>query len=293
MRLPAGPAARHLWRATACAFRHWSGDNCSNTAAALAFFCAFSLAPLLVILLTISGVFIGERSAYRQIETQVAALFGPAAARTLLGAVYSVQHIHRTWPALISIVALLIGATTVLAALQQALERIWQSGTVVTGVVTGVYGWVRTRVLSFCFILTLGFLLLVSLTISTALASIRAQIAASHRALVGTIGLLDIAFSLASVSVLFSLLYRYMPVRRLPWRPVIIGGVLTAALFNAGHWLIGLYLARSTEPSVYGAASSFVALLLWLYYSALIVLFGAELTACLGGARNGEPPPAK
>jgi membrane protein len=94
------------------------------------------------------------------------------------------------------------------------------------------------------------------------------------------------------VSGLFTLIYRYMPTRRLPWRTVIAGGVLTAILFDIGRWGVGLYLAHSTQPSAYGAASSFAALLLWLYYTSQIFLFGAEFTSCLAGLRNEEDSPA-
>lgn len=283
MRLWAGLTSTRLWRISACAVRNYGADNCSNTAAALAFYCAFSLAPLLVILLTIAEPVLGKRSAYNGIESRLAALFGPATSKVLLGAAYSVQHARSAFPAIISVVALLIGATTVLGALQQALEKMWRSTHLS---VKGVYGWIRTRLMSLGFILTLGFLLLLSLGVSTTLAGIQARIAASYPLLVHTVEALDIVVSLVIVAILFALVYRYLPARRLPWRAVLVGGLLTAVLFDIGHRVIGLYLARSTEPSVYGAASSFVALLLWLYYSALIVLFGAEFTACLGGARD-------
>jgi membrane protein len=95
-----------------------------------------------------------------------------------------------------------------------------------------------------------------------------------------------VLISIAVVSFLFALIYRYMPARRLPWRTVAVGGVLTAVFFDAGRWVVGLYLAHSTQPSAFGAAASFAALLLWLYYTSLIFLFGAEFTACLGGLRE-------
>ena len=272
-----------LWALTRCAARYWIADNSSNTGAALAFYCAFSLAPLLVILLTIAGFFLGERSAYGQIGDQLTALFGASTARTLLGAVHSAQQSRGTFATVVSVITLLVGATTVLAALQQALEQIWKSGALA---LTGIYGWLRTRLLSFGFILTLGFLLLVSLTLSTALANLRIRVAAGHPAWVGLFGFLDILLSLFVVSGLFALIYRYMPARRLPWWAVARGGLLTAALFDLGRWLVSLYLAHSTQPSAYGAASSFAALLLWLYYTSQIFLFGAEFTACLGGVRD-------
>lgn len=266
-----------------CAARQWSADGASMTGAALAFFCAFSLAPLLVILLTIAGWIVGSSDAAVQIEAQLTGLFGPATAETLLAAMQSSQHPGGLIATAASAVTLLIGATTVLSALENALEHIWESASLVPG---GVRGWLRARVLSLGFILTLGFLLLISLTISTGIASLRARLAERHAALLSVIGVLDIVLSLLLISALFTLIFRYMPARRLPWRIVAAGGVLTALLFDAGRWGIGLYLAHSTQPSAFGAAASFAALLLWLYYTAQIFLYGAEFTACLGDLRE-------
>lgn len=279
--MPAG--LRGVFNLTGCAVRHWSNDDASTIGAALAFYCAFSLAPLLVILLTLAGLVVGTQAAYGQVGEQLTALFGPSTARIILGAVRSSQKVQGLVSTLVSIVTLLIGASTVLAALNAALEKIWRSDALLPA---GWRGWVRTRLLSFGFILALGFLLLVSLTISTGLASLRARIAERHAEIVGVIGGLDFVATLVLISLLFALIYRYMPARRTPWRVVLIGGVLTAVLFDVGRWAIGLYLAHSTQPSAYGAAASFAALLLWLYYTAQIFLFGAEFTACLAGVRE-------
>jgi membrane protein len=270
---------------TRCAGRNWLSDNASTTGASLAFFCAFSLAPLLVIVLTIVGWIVGTSAALAQIGLQLTALFGPATAKILLGAIQSSQkpagHLA-TW---ISVVTLLIAATTVFSALETLLEQIWKSESLVPA---GVRGWIRTRILSFGFILTLGFLLLVSLTISTGLSALKQHIGQQHATLIGAVAALDALLSLSLVSLLFALIYRYMPTRRLPWRTVTVGAVLTAMLFDVGRWVVSLYLGHSTQPSAFGAAASFAALLLWLYYTSLIFLFGAEFTACLGGLRDSK-----
>ena len=277
------PRLQTSFKLLGCAARHWSADDASTTGAALAFFCAFSIAPLLVILLSIAGVIVGTELAYGQVGAQLTALFGPATAKILLGAVESSQKMQGLISTAVSIATLLIGASTVLAALDTALEKIWKTDALRPG---GIRGWVRTRLLSFGFILTLGFLLLVSLTISTALAGLRARFAERHEALIGVIAGLDFVVAIFLVSLLFALIYRYMPARRTGWKVVLVGGFLTAILFNIGRWAIGLYLAHSTQPSAYGAAASFAALLLWLYYSAQIFLFGAEFTACLAGIQD-------
>jgi membrane protein len=268
------------------AARYWSSDNASTTGAALAFFCAFSMAPLLVILLAIAGSVLGEQTAYSQLQAQLQGLFGPATAKTVMGAVEASQHTQGWIATLVSIVTLLIGASTVLNALQTALDQIWQSSQIAP---RGWRGIVRARLLSFGFILTLAFLLLISLTISTALSNIRTELAHRHAALVGVIGIADFAISLVVVTSLFTLIYRYMPARRLPWSVVLLGGLLTAVLFDLGRWAVSVYLAHSTQPSAFGAAASFAALLLWLYYTAQIFLFGAEFTACLAAVRDHAP----
>jgi membrane protein len=267
--------------------QYWSADNASTVGAALAFYCAFSLAPLLVILSTFAGFIIGSNAAYGQIGYQLNELFGPSTAKILLVAVRSSQQSQGMLATWISAATLVISATTVFSALESALESIWEDTAPAT---RGIRGWIRRRLLSVGFILALGFLLLVSLTVTTALATLRKEVAENHLALVGMIGSLDLIVSLLLIASLFALIYRYMPTRRLPWRVVLGGGLLTAVLFYIGRWGIGLYLAHSTQPTAFGAAASFAALLLWLYYSAQIFLFGAEFTSVLGGLRQTPTP---
>jgi len=274
--------SRQLWSLLQSSARRWSEDDVSTTGAALAYYCAFSLAPLLVILLTLTGVFVGQNEAYVELGRQLTALFGPATSKILLAAVRSSQQAHGWLSTALGVVTLLFGATTVLSALQTALNQIWQSGRLVP---SGVWGWVRARLLSLGFILALGFLLLVSLTISTVLAQLQTH-AGGQSAVIGFVAILDFAISMLVTAALFTLIFRFMPARRLEWRLARWGGVVTAALFELGRWLIGLYLAHSTAPSAFGAAASFAALLLWLYYTAQIFLFGAVFTACLGDLQN-------
>ncbi|MBV8784719.1 MAG: YihY/virulence factor BrkB family protein [Gammaproteobacteria bacterium] len=272
---------------------HWIADRASALGAALAFYCAFSLAPLLIILLVLAGAIIGHEAAYEQVGQQLSALFGPATARTLLIAAADAKYGHGTLSTVISAATLLIGATSVWAALEEALETIWKTRCPRR---LGVRGWIRTRLLSLGVILALGFLLLVSLTLSTVLASARAALVLRYQGVVNLLGVLGYVTSLILVSGFFALVFRFLPARRLNWPVVIAGGVLTATLFDIGRWGIGIYLAHSSEPSAFGAAASFAALLLWLYYTAQIFLFGAEFTACFGGLRVPgavEAPPQR
>jgi membrane protein len=268
-----------------CAGRNWISDNASTTGASLAFFCAFSLAPLLVIVMTVTGWIVGASAAYAQIDVQLNALFGASTAKVLMDAIKNSQQAQGLLATVVSVVTLLIGATTVLSALETLLEQIWEVEAIAY---SGIKGWIRARLLSLGFILALGFLLLVSLTISTGLSNLQKQLVEEKVAVVSILGAADLTVSIVLVSFLFALIFRYLPARRLPWKVVAIGGLLTAILFDIGRWAVGLYLGHSAQPSAFGAAASFAALLLWLYYTSLIFLFGAEFTACLGGLRKQQ-----
>jgi membrane protein len=276
-------ALTHPWAYVRCAVTHWSGDEAATIGAALAFYCAFSLAPLLIILVTVTGWIVGAEMAYGQLSHQLTSLFGPSTAKTLLQAMRSSQTGDGMVAAIVSVVSLLVGATTVFAALEAALERIWGAKALVP---RGLRGWMRARVLSFGVILAVGFLLLVSLFLSTLLTSVRDTLAHRYAGLVAAIAVLDFVIATGMIAGLIALIYRYLPAKRLAWRPILWGSLVTALLFHLGRWLVALYLGRSTQPSAFGAAASFAALLLWLYYTAQIFLLGAEFTACLGGSRD-------
>jgi membrane protein len=268
-----------------CAVKNWVADRSSTAGAALAFFSAFSLAPLLVILLTVAGWIVGTEAAYGQLSNTLTQLFGRATAQVLLEAMKHSQESEGIAAAAISIVSLFIGATTVFAALEEALDNIWRAQALAP---SGIWGWLRVRILSFGMILAVGFLLLVSLSITAALSALRSIISARFNELVIVTSALDFVISVALITGLIALIYRYLPSKRLSWRSALIGGLVTALLFYLGRWLIGLYLARATQPSAFGAAASFAAMLLWLYYSAQIFLLGAEFTACAGGIRSAD-----
>jgi len=266
-----------------CTVRKWLNNNSSATGAALAFYCAFSLAPLLIIVLALAGWIVGETAAFEFVRSQLHLLFGSAMAGVVIDSIKTSQQSEGLVAAILSIATLVIGATSVFAALEEALERILGDS---RRSPSGFRGWVRRRVLSLGFILALSFLLLVSLTVSTVIAGLRSWVTERYSSLLATIGVLDFVVSIALMTALFAAIYRYMPVRRLPWKLVTSGALLTAILFTIGKWGVGLYLAKSTVPTAFGAAASFAALLLWLYYSAQIFLLGAEFTACLGRLRD-------
>jgi|SRR5688572_6182502 membrane protein len=277
---------RSLWSILKGTSENWLDDQASSISAALAFYCAFSLAPLLIIIVTIAGWIVGDELAYSYLGSQVTMLFGPQSAALILQAMDSARSEEGVWATIVSVVMLIIGASTVFAALESAVQQIWG------GRAAGPRGWrafVRARLISFGFILAIGFLLLVSLTLTTALAALRGYVLRHFEGMVTVFASIDFLLSIALGTGLVALIYRYLPARRLPWRQVLTGALVTALLFHLGRWAIGLYLGRATQPTAFGAAASFAALLLWLYYSAQIFLFGAEFTACLGRTRKPEP----
>jgi len=277
---------RTTWQVLKGTTDNWLADQASSISAALAFYCAFSLAPLLIIIVTIAGWIVGGELAFSYVGSQLTMLFGPQTAELILGAMRGAQSTDGVWATIVSVVMLAVGASTVFAALESALRQVWG------GVDAVPHGWrafLRTRLISFGFILAIGFLLLVSLTLTTALAALRGFVLRHFEGLVGLFAATDFLVSILLGTGLVALMYRYLPARRLAWRHVLTGALVTALLFHLGRWGIGLYLGRATQPTAFGAAASFAALLLWLYYSAQIFLFGAEFTACLGRSRQPRP----
>jgi membrane protein len=274
------------WSIVRTTFANWFADQATSISAALAFYCAFSLAPLLVIAVSVMGWLVGTEAADAHVGAQLSLLFGQSTADMIGEAMRSARREQGLIATLVSIGTLIIGATTVFSALESALQQIWGTHNSGPG---GWRGFLRTRVISFGFVLALGFLLLVSLTLTTAIAGLREWIGHRYTGLVAMLGSLEFVISTALGTGLIALLYRYLPALRLAWRHVLLGALVTTLLLQAGRWGIGLYLGRATEPSSFGAAASFAAMLLWLYYSAQIFLLGAEFTATIGGSRKPNP----
>jgi membrane protein len=255
----------------------WIDHDVSTMGAALAFYTVFSVAPILIIAIGVGGLFIGEDTVSAELLPQMQGLLGDAGASAVRALISSAGYMQRSRTATtIGIVTLLVGASSVFVELQAALDRIW--GIPKRNRTRGVWRFLRARFLSLGLVFGVGFLLMVSLVMSAALAVVDAWLArylgAWHSSLLITYVLLSLAIS----TVLFALVYKYVPQERLQWRDVWVGGLVTAVLFNIGKFAIGYYLGKSAFASVYGAAGSLLVLLLWAYYSAQIFLYGAEFT---------------
>jgi membrane protein len=245
--------------------------------AALAFYTLFSIAPILIIALVLAGAVFGPHAAERELLAQLQALTGDSGADALRNLLNSAHYSdQRGMAAVIGIGTLIIGATSVFSELQHSLDIIWEVKDRKRD--AGWWQILRTRLLSFGMVLGVGFLLLVSLIASAALAAFGGWLEAQVTSLPIVLPLLDVTLSFAMTVVLFAMIYKYVPNEDIAWRDVWVGAVVTAFLFSIGKSLIGLYLGRSSFSSAYGAAGSLIVLLLWIYYSAQIFLLGAEFT---------------
>jgi membrane protein len=245
--------------------------------AAVAYYTVFSLAPLFIIAVSIAGLVFGREAAQGQIFEQLRALIGETSAAAMQDVVESANSKPATGvlAAIVGIVALIIGASGVFAQLQASLNAIWR---VESKPGRGIWGLVQDRILSFGFILIVGFLLLISLILTAIVAFIGTWFGGFVPGVEMLIQILNGILSLAIITLLFAMIFKFLPDVEIAWRDVWIGALITAALFTAGKEILGLYLGKSGVASSYGAAGSLIVLLLWVYYSAQIVFFGAEFT---------------
>lgn len=257
-------------------FKEWQKDKAPTLAAALAFYTVFSLAPLLIIVIAIAGLVFGQEAAQGQLVGQLQSLVGKDGAETIQQLVANASNPQSGIVAtLIGVATLLWGATNVFTNLKEALNMIWN---VEPPPGRGWMGFLQDRVLSFAMILSIGFLLLVSLVISAVLAAVNQWLNGLLHIPVGIWQLIDFGISFSVVTVLFALIYKFLPDVKLAWNDVWVGAAITSVLFTIGKSLIGIYLGSSGIGSTYGAAGSFVILLLWINYSAQILFLGAEFT---------------
>jgi membrane protein len=257
-------------------FQEWQEDKASQLAAALAYYTIFSITPLLIIAIAIAGSIFGRDAARGEIVGQIQGLVGKQGAEVIeVGLNNANQPEISNLASIISISLLLLGASGVFAQLQDALNSIWN---VKPKQGTGLWDLIRKRLLSFGMVLAIGFLLLVSLIISAALSGL------SNYRLNVLPGfdffweILNFVISFGFIALLFALMYKYLPDVKITWRDVSIGATITALLFTIGKYILGLYLGAGSFGSAYGAAGSLVIFLVWVYYSAQILLFGAEFT---------------
>jgi membrane protein len=265
------PAVWPLVRDTAL---QWSEHKTARLGAALAYYSVFSIGPLILIVVSIAGLVFGHAAVRGEVSEQIAGLIGETGARAVESMLAAASRPSEGILATaVGLGLLLFAAVGVVVQLKDALNTVWEAPPPVGN---GVWAFVRTYLVSLAAVIALGFLLLVSLVVTAALAATSRY--ASPYLPEGTLHLVSTGASFAITTVLFAMMFKWLPDTDVSWRDVWLGAAATAVLFNIGKFLIGLYIGKQGLESVYGAAASIIVLLLWVYYSAQILLLGAEFT---------------
>ena len=269
--------AQATWTLIKRVSNSWLDDYVPSMGAALAYYTMFSLAPLLLIVISVAGLVFGQDAARGEIQAELRAIMGETGAKAVQDLLASVQKpAEGAIATALGVVLLLVGATSVFGELQDSLDRIWHVPTRKRS--SGLIELLRTRLLSFGMILAIGFLLIVSLVVSAGLAAVGRWWSPAFDGWYAVAAVTDALGGFALVAAMFALIYKVMPSVRVQWRDVWIGAIFTALLFMIGKSLIGLYIGRSGLVSGFGAAGSLVVVMVWVYYSAQIFLIGAEFT---------------
>jgi membrane protein len=275
--MKAQATARDLWELVKTAASAWVDDYAQSMGAALAYYTIFSITPLLLIVISIAGFVFGDQAARGEIASQLEDLLGSQGALAVQGLLESARKpAENVMATLFGVIVLLIGATSVFAELQDALDRIWRAPPR-----PGQSGWWRlisARLLSFGLVLGIGLFLMVSLLASAALAALSKWWGPNLGGWAAAANVIEFGSSFLLITLAFAMIYKIVPRVRIDWKDVWIGAVVTSLLFTLGKFVIGVYIGRSGIASGFGAAASLVAVLVWVYYSAQIFLFGAEFT---------------
>jgi membrane protein len=278
--LPANPAMVRASdvepRIGRAALARWNEIDAPRLGAALAFYAMLSMAPLLVLCIAIAGLVFGPKAGQSDVMAQVQGLLGPQGARVVKDLLLDVSNRSSSIvAAALGLVLLLFGASSVFTELHDSLNLVWD---VKNGTANNLVGMIKYRCFSFALVLGIGFLLLVSLLFSAAIAAAGKFFGAFLPVPEAVLHLLNALLSFVAVTILFALLYKVVPDVRIEWRDVWVGAAVTSALFSIGKLLIGLYLGKASVGSAYGAAGSLVVFLVWVYYSAQIFFLGAAFT---------------
>lgn len=280
---------KSIFQLLKASFTAWREDKAARLAAALAYYTIFSLAPLLVVTVAVAGLVFGDQAAQGQIVGEIEGTVGETAAAAIQEMIQNAgQHeASGIIATIVGLATLLLGASGVFNQLKDALNTIWD---VQPDPNQGIWQTVKSRFLSFGMVLVVGFLLLVSLVISALLSAVGDFISSLLPSL-PLLQALELLLSLAILTLLFALIFKVLPDVEVAWREVWVGALVTAVLFNTGKLFLSWYLANNSTASVYGAAGSVVLILLWVYYSAQILLFGAEFTQVYASRDRGQVSP--
>lgn len=268
----------------------WSRHNAPRLGASLAFYSLLSLAPLLLVVVSIVGIVFGHSTAERDTIQQIRSLVGPAAGKAVSAFLQGSQNTtHGIIATVIGLVTLLFSASGVLIELRDALNLIWEVPVPGASGFGMVKSFIKERLFSFAIVLAIGFLLIVSLVISTWISALGALSASIVPWEAAAMSVVNGIVSFVVITGLFAAIYKIMPDLSLEWRDVLLGGAVTSLLFTLGKLVLGIYLGRASYASTYGAAASIVVLIAWVYYSAQIFFFGAEFTKAFATRYGSQP----
>lgn len=256
--------------------KDFSSDNAMKFSASLSYYTTFSIVPMLIIIIGLAGIFFGQEAVQGEVYRQFSGLIGSSAADTVQTAIGNMQITGKSWIAtIIGAVTLLIGATGVFTELQDSLNIIWSLKAKPR---KGIVQFLINRVISFSMILTLGFLLIVSLLINTVIALLSERFFSMYDEWAWVTQTINILVIIGVVTTLFAFMFKFLPDANITWRQVWVGALFTSTLFLIGKFAIGYYLNHSSVGTTFGAAGSLAVLLAWVYYSSAILFFGAEFT---------------
>jgi membrane protein len=279
-----------IWEIVSETFKAWMSDDVFRWAAAIAFYTVFSLAPILLISVGITGLVFSEERAQRQIVQEIESLTGPEGGKVAEQVFENMVDMEQSPRAIIlGVIAIVVGSTAVFANLQAALNHIWNVQPKKNR--SAVKDLLRVRVRSFGIVLGVGFLLLVSMVVSALISGLQTFMPERLEAIPVIWQTLNVLISFVIIALLFAMIYKYLPDVKISWRHVMLGSAITSILFSLGKSLIGVYLGQVAVGSAYGAAGSFVVLLIWIYYSAMIFFLGAEFTQVYARKFTGRVQP--
>ena len=275
-----------IWFMLSQTFSAWNEHEAPRLGAALAFYTILSLAPLVVLMIAIAAFVFGHSTAQSQLLGQIESMVGPQGSEVVKGMIEQAQKpASGAFASIIGVITLLFGASGVFGELRSALNKMWDVKPKST---SGVWGTIKQRFFSFGMVLAVGFLLLVSLVVSAALAAFGKFFGGFLPMPEFVLSAINFVISLAGTAVLFALIFRHVPETKTAWKDLRIGATVAALLFTIGKFFIGLYLGKAAVGSAYGAAGSLVVVIVWVHYSAMIFLFGAEFTHVLDSSGQDE-----
>lgn len=284
---------KDLWSLFKETFKEWNEKDPFRQSAVIAYYAIFSLPALLVVVITLAGYFFGAEAVNEKVMGEVKDTMGHETAEQVNEMLQKANNSRASiWATIIGTITLLVGATGVFVELQKSLNIIWEVKATKTK--SGIWALLKARLFSFGLILSIAFLLLISLVISTALAAMSDLVSAdSSRMVVLVFEALNFLVSLGVISVLFALMFKILPDAKIQWKHVWVGAIVTGLLFTIGKTALAFYFGKAEPGSGYGAAGSIILILLWVSYSSMILFFGAEFTRAYAKRYSGDVPPSE